>query len=194
LPSLLAASLLIAAASASQAEEVRQPDAFPGEFVALVEIPAEGRIKYEADPVTGRLVVDRFIQTPMRYPANYGFVPGTLAGDGDALDVLVYTREPLAPGVLIRSRAIGLLRMTDGGEEDAKVIAVPARGVDPSLTGVERVEDLGPLERERILMFFREYKRLPSGATVEVGALEDAEAAREALAEAHRRLQGEGSP
>lgn len=165
--------------------------AFPREFLLLVEIPAGGRVKYEVDPVRGRLFVDRFLQTPMHYPANYGSIPGTLAGDGDPLDALVFTREPLAPGVLIRVRPLALLRMTDAGEEDAKVIAVPARAVDPSLASVERLEDLGALERERILMFFREYKRIPSGGAVEVGGFEDAGAARRALAESEQRYRSQ---
>jgi inorganic pyrophosphatase len=157
----------------------------------LVEIPAEGRVKYEVDPESGRLFVDRFLQTPMRYPANYGSIPGTRAGDGDPLDALVYTREPLAPGVLIRVRPLGLLRMTDAGEEDAKLIAVPVEAVDPSLVGISRLEDLPPLERERILMFFREYKRLPGGAQVDVAGFEDAAAARGVLEEARRRYENE---
>lgn len=159
----------------------------------IVEIPADGRVKYEVDPRSGRLVVDRFLQTPMRYPANYGSIPRTLAGDGDPLDALVFTREPLAPGVLIRARPLALLKMTDAGEEDAKLIAVPARDVDPSLAAVERLEDLGALERERILMFFREYKRIPAGAAVEVGDFEDADTARRALAESSERYRKERS-
>src|SRR5438094_901229 len=98
----------------------------PDDLNVIVEIPAHGgAIKYEVDKESGLLIVDRFMPTSMHYPCNYGFLPNTLADDGDPVDVLVITPEPLQPGCMIRSRAIGLLRMTDESGEDGKIIAVP---------------------------------------------------------------------
>jgi len=100
---------------------------------------------------------------PMAYPANYGSMPGTHAGDGDPLDALVLTRAPLHPGVLIRFRPLGLLRMIDGGDADEKIIGVPADDVDPTYAGLRSIDDLPAMERERIEAFFRVYKDLPAG-------------------------------
>ncbi len=151
------------------------------EFYALVEIPAGSMIKYEVDPASGRLIVDRFQSMPVAYPANYGYVPDSLAGDGDALDILVYTREPIVPGAYIRVRAIGILRMIDGGEEDDKLIAVPADRVDPTYAAVRDIADLPAIERERLEAFFRVYKDLPAGRKkVELRGIEGAHAANQA--------------
>jgi len=153
----------------------------------VVEIAAGGRAKYEIDPDSGRLFVDRLLQTPMGYPAHYGSIPQTLAGDSDPMDALVYSREPLLPGVLIRVRPLALLRMVDAGEEDLKVIAVPTLDVDPGAAGIQALGDLGPLEGDRIALFFRQYKAIPAGADVRLGGFEDAAAARGALAASRER-------
>src|SRR5574344_1936220 len=98
----------------------------PGDINVIIEIPANhAPIKSEVDTETDALMVDRFMATPMFYPANYGFIPNTLADDGDPLDVLVVTPYPVAPGSVIRARPIGVLHMTDEGGGDAKVLAVP---------------------------------------------------------------------
>lgn len=141
---------------------VPQPAAAPAEALLVVEIPAGSFTKYEIGE-DGHVHVDRFLSMPVAYPANYGSMPGTLAGDGDPLDALVLTRAPLHPGVLVRFRPIGVLRMIDGGEDDAKLIGVPADDVDPHYAGIREVGDLPAMERERIEAFFRVYKDLPGG-------------------------------
>ncbi|HMO79236.1 MAG TPA: inorganic diphosphatase [Pyrinomonadaceae bacterium] len=155
-----------------------QTKSCPQEVVAVVEIPAGSYIKYELDKATGHVVVDRFQSVPMVYPANYGVITQTLAGDGDNLDVLVFTRSPIQSGALISVRPIGILKMIDGGEEDDKVIAVPTAEVDPTYAEVKSVEDLPRIERERLEFFFRTYKTLPSGRKqVKVSGLLPAESA-----------------
>lgn len=164
-------------------------------FDVVVEIPAGGSVKYEWDACAGRMRVDRFVQMPVAYPANYGFVAGTLGGDGDPLDALVYTREPLAPGTIVAARAIGVLRMTDAGEADEKVIAVPAVGVDPAYDSVRALEDLGPTEALRLERFFRVYKQLPEGAgPVELDGFGDAAEAEGMVQDARRAGGSTGAP
>lgn len=140
-----------------------QPESAPAEVYALVEIPAGSTTKYELDAATGHLLVDRFQSMPVVYPANYGTLPSTLAGDNDPLDVLVYTREPVIPGALILVRPIGILRMLDGGEQDDKLVAVPADAVDPTYAGVRDIGDLAAIELQRLQAFFAVYKQLPEG-------------------------------
>lgn len=150
----------------------------PQEVIAAIEIPAGSYIKYELDKATGHVVVDRFQSVPMFYPANYGVITQSLAGDGDNLDVLVYTRAPIQAGAIISVRPIGILKMIDGGEEDDKVIAVPTDDVDPTYAEVRSIEDLPKIERERLEFFFKTYKTLPAGRkVVEVRGLLAAETA-----------------
>lgn len=153
LPALL---LLMAAAAAPAA-------AMAGDIVdAVIEIPAGSDVKYERDSA-GRIFVDRFLPLPVAYPVNYGAIPGTRAGDGDELDVLVLTRRPVAPGAFIRVRVVGVLRMSDAGEGDDKIVAVPAAGVDAAYDHIRSVADLPEAERARISAFFRLYKQAPDG-------------------------------
>lgn len=126
--------------------------------IAVIEIPAESDVKYERD-AEGRIFVDRFLTLPVRYPVNYGVVPGTLAGDGDELDILVITRRPIIPGARIAVRPIGVLHIADAGDADDKIVAVPAAGVDPAYDTIRTVADLPAAERDRITAFFRLYKQ-----------------------------------
>ena len=139
-----------------------QPKKAPEEVLLAVEIPAGSFTKYEINE-EGLVYVDRFQSMPVVYPANYGSMPRTLAGDGDPLDALVLTREPLHPGVLIAFRPIGYLRMLDKGEQDDKVIGVPTDKVDPTYSNIRDLADLPLIERQRIEAFFRIYKDLPPG-------------------------------
>ena len=139
-----------------------QPKKAPEEVLLAVEIPAGSSTKYEINE-EGLVYVDRFQSMPVVYPANYGSMPRTLAGDGDPLDALVLTREPLHPGVLIAFRPIGYLRMLDKGEQDDKVIGVPTDKVDPTYSNIRDLADLPEIERQRIEAFFRIYKDLPAG-------------------------------
>jgi inorganic pyrophosphatase len=175
---LLAVFAPLALVSAADAQWVH-PFAYPqtgqpsGEVWMVVEIPAGSMTKYEIDKTTGLLVVDRFQSMPVSYPANYGAIPSTYAGDGDNLDAVVLTREPLVPGALIRVRVIGMLPMVDGGDQDDKLIAVPASVVDPTYDEVRDITDLPAETRTRISAFFRVYRTLPAGGrTVELKPFE----------------------
>ncbi len=150
----------------------------PEEFNVVIEIPAHADpIKYEVDKETGALFVDRFLGTSMHYPCNYGYIPDTIAGDGDPVDVLVITPFPLLAGVVVPCRAIGVLKMQDEAGEDAKLIAVPIPKLTPIYKDVKVVEDLAEPLRKQIVHFFEHYKDLEPGKWVKVtgwGTQEDA--------------------
>jgi inorganic pyrophosphatase len=164
-----------------------QPADDGSEFYTAIEIPAGGFTKYEIDVGTGHIVVDRFVSMPVAYPANYGSITSSLGGDGDPLDALVYTREPIAPGAVIRVRPIGVLKMIDGGEVDDKIIAVPVSKVDPTFEAIKEVSDLPKIEQERLQAFFAVYKNIPEGSKkVELKGFEPAEKAKGEIASALR--------
>lgn len=166
-----------------------QPNNAPEEALLTVEIPARSSTKYEINE-DGLVFVDRFQSMPVVYPANYGSMPRTLAGDGDPLDALVLTREPLHPGVLIRFRPIGVLRMTDDGEGDQKIIGVPTDKIDPTYVGIRDLGDLPAIERQRIEAFFRIYKDLPAGRNpVKLDGFGDAAEARALIEASMRRFE-----
>ena len=125
-------------------------------------------VKYEIDKDSGAVFVDRIVNTPMFYPCNYGFVPNTLHADGDPTDVLVLCDFPLAPGVVIRCRPVGVLKMEDDGGMDDKLIAVPVEKVDPFQAHVKELADIVPKTLERIKHFFEHYKDLEAGKWVRV--------------------------
>ena len=165
-----------------------QPKKAPEEVLLTVEIPAGSFTKYEINE-EGLLYVDRFQSMPVVYPANYGSMPRTLAGDGDPLDALVLTREPLHPGVLIAFRPIGYLRMLDKGEQDDKVIGVPTDKVDPTYSNIRDLADLPEIERQRIEAFFRVYKDLPKGRNpVQLNGYGDAKEAKALIRESLERF------
>lgn len=179
-----------AQASAPAVNPLSMPQPAPdsGEALLLVEIPAGGATKYETLP-NGLVQVDRFLRMPVAYPANYGALPSTLAGDGDPLDALVLTREPLPPGVLLRFRPVAVLRMLDAGASDHKLVGVPADSVDPAYSDIRDLANLPVAERERIEAFFRVYKQLPaaSAGDVVLQGWGDAAEARAMLEEARAR-------
>ncbi|KHD99506.1 inorganic diphosphatase [Pantoea sp. BS_4] len=185
----LALSVFITASAAVQAENILnfpQPETLPDAFYAVTEIPAGGIIKYETDAKTGFIVADRFQSMPVAYPANYGSLTQSLGGDNDPLDVIFYTRAPLAPGTLIKLRPIGVLKMIDGGEVDDKIVAVPASHVDPTYDAIQTVADLPKMEQQRLEAFFRVYKELPEGRKkVELKGFEDANAAKAEIKQAY---------
>jgi inorganic pyrophosphatase len=164
---VLAAAAFLATAAAASAEYVSYID-FPQktddgkEFYVAIEIPQGSFTKYEIDAKTGHIVVDRFQSMPVIYPANYGSIASSLGGDNDPLDALVYTREPVVPGAMIKVRPIGVLKMIDGGEVDDKIVAVPASDIDPSYDNIKEVTDLPQIEQQRLEAFFRVYKQLPA--------------------------------
>lgn len=175
--------------------ELPQPSNAPAEILAVIEISEGSSIKYEIDPEHDLLIVDRFLVMPVAYPANYGFLPSTLSGDGDALDVLVLTRAPVLPGAALVVRPVALLRTVDGGGRDDKVLAVPADDVDPGLVHLRDLGDLGTALLQRIEHFFRVYKQLPEGGqSMNVEGWKDASVARTAISSALRSFQASAQP
>jgi inorganic pyrophosphatase len=141
----------------------------PNDFNVIIEIPMNADpIKYEVDKESGAIFVDRFMGTAMHYPCNYGYVPNTLSADGDPVDVLVITPFPLIPGVVVRCRPIGVLKMTDEAGEDAKVLAVPVDKVLSIYSHWQKPEDLNELRLRQIQHFFEHYKDLEKGKWVKI--------------------------
>ncbi|MBC3937103.1 inorganic diphosphatase [Undibacterium rugosum] len=154
----------------------------PNDFNVVIEIPMNSDpIKYEVDKDTGAIFVDRFMGTAMHYPCNYGYVPQTIAGDGDPVDVLVITPFPLIPGVVIRCRPIGVLKMTDEAGNDAKVLAVPVDKILPIYANLQKPSDLNELQLRQIQHFFEHYKDLEKGKWVKVEGWGDVEEARKEI-------------
>ena len=135
----------------------------------IIEVPMGGHpVKYEMDKDSGALFVDRMLHTPMRYPANYGFVPHTLSDDGDPADVLVIAQCPLMAGSVITARPIGVLKMEDDGGVDEKVLAVPISKLDPFYADVNEYTDLPKNLIDQIEHFFTHYKDLEKGKWVKI--------------------------
>ncbi|WFM69816.1 inorganic diphosphatase [Halomonas sp. CKK8] len=189
---LLAASLLSSAAQAQNVFDYPQTENAPTTFHVVNEIPAGGFTKYEINADQGQLIVDRYVSMPVRYPANYGSITSSAGGDGDPLDALVITRDPIYPGAVIKVKPIGVLRMVDDGEADDKIIAVPADDVDPTYADIDGMEDLPSMEVERLNAFFRVYKDLPDGGDIELNGFGDASEAREILTQALEAYEAAG--
>ncbi|MYM37394.1 inorganic diphosphatase [Duganella sp. FT50W] len=154
----------------------------PNDFNVIIEIPMNADpIKYEVDKESGAIFVDRFMGTAMHYPCNYGYVPNTLSADGDPVDVLVITPFPLIPGVVVRCRPIGVLKMTDEAGEDAKVLAVPVDKVLSIYSHWQKPEDLNELRLRQIQHFFEHYKDLEKGKWVKIEGWHGPEAAKEEI-------------
>lgn len=163
----------------------------PNDVYVVIEIPANhAPIKYEIDKDMDCLLVDRFMATPMFYPANYGYINNTLAGDGDPLDVLVVTPYPVQPGSVIRARPVAVLNMEDEGGEDVKLLAVPHTKLTKIYDDVQDVNDVPELLRNQIKHFFENYKDLEAGKWVKVrdwGNADDARALIEEAAAAYEK-------
>lgn len=144
------------------------------DFFAVIEITRGGKAKYELDKETGMLMMDRVLHTSTHYPADYGFIPRTLADDGDPLDVLVLCSEDIIPMSLIRCYPIGVIRMIDGGEKDEKIIAIPFN--DPTYNSFKDISELPPHIFNEMSHFFSVYKELEHKVTTieEVSGREDA--------------------
>ena len=153
----------------------------PEDIYVVVEIPQGSGIKYEVEKESGMVFVDRFLFTAMYYPFNYGFIPQTLADDGDPVDVLVVSREPVVPGSVIRCRPIGMLEMKDEEGVDTKLIAVPHSKLDPSYENVKTVDDLPQVLLDRIKHFFEHYKELEPGKWVKVESFKGVQSAIEEI-------------
>ena len=156
--------------------------ALPDDFNVIIEIPMNADpVKYEVDKESGAIFVDRFMSTSMHYPTNYGYVPKTISGDGDPVDVLVITPVPLIPGVVVTCRPIGILKMQDEAGDDAKVLAVPIDKVLAIYTQWQKPEDLNPLRLKTISHFFEHYKDLEPGKWVKVLGWEGADSAKKEI-------------
>jgi inorganic pyrophosphatase len=150
----------------------------PHDINVVIEIPQGSQVKYEIDKASGAIFVDRFLFTPMAYPAAYGFIPGTLAEDGDPADVLVLTPPvALVPGSVIRCRPIGMLQMEDESGMDEKIVCVPHDKISPLYKTVHATEDLPEITRAQIEHFFTRYKDLEPGKWVKVTGWADKAAA-----------------
>ena len=156
----------------------------PDDLNVIIEVPLGGEpIKYEIDKASGALFVDRFLYTPMRYPGNYGFIPHTLCGDGDPLDVLVMNSRPLVPGAVVRSRPIGVLFMEDDGGRDEKILAVPVHKLTAMYDKVHDIGDIQDIQVDRVKHFFTHYKDLEPGKWAKISHVGDAAEARRGILE-----------
>lgn len=151
------------------ANVIEDPTTLTTELDIVIEIPAQSPpVKYEADKQNGLLRVDRILPTGMRYPCNYGFVPGTHAKDGDPLDALVLAPFSLEPLSLIRCRLVGMLCMTDEHGPDAKLLTVPADTISTATKHYRTIDDVPASDLDTISFFFEHYKILESGKWVKI--------------------------
>jgi inorganic pyrophosphatase len=159
-------------------------------ITVIIEIPKGSKNKYEIDKETGLIKLDRAMHSAQDYPFDYGFVPQTLWDDGDALDVALLTSNPLFPGILVHARPVAIMSMVDGGEQDDKVIAVPAD--DPRFDGVKDLADINPHTLKEMRHFFETYKQI-QGKEVEVGEFRGADEARAAFERSRELYAAKGS-
>ena len=160
----------------------------PYDLNAVIEIPQGGEpVKYELDKDSGALMVDRFLHTAMFYPGNYGFIPHTLAEDGDPTDVLVVGQTPVVPAAVIRCRPIGVLMMVDEKGADEKILAVPVDQLHPFYRDVDSWRSLPSILTEQIAHFFKHYKDLEKGKSTEIVRWADPEEAAELIRSAIQR-------
>ncbi len=157
-------------------------------FTAVIEIPKGSKVKYELDKPSGLLRVDRVLYSAVHYPASYGFLPRSYCDDGDPLDVLVLASEPVVPLSIMRARAVGLMRMNDGGKEDDKIIAVHIH--DPAFADYTEIDQIPKHVAREIQRFFEDYKVLEN-KTVTVARMEGAKEANQVIRDALRLYQRE---
>ncbi|MFA5683446.1 MAG: inorganic diphosphatase [Lysobacteraceae bacterium] len=162
----------------------------PDEINVIIEIPKDAEpVKYEVDKDSGAIFVDRVLSTPMRYPCNYGYVPYTLCGDGDPVDVMVILPLPLVPGSVIRCRPVGVLNMTDEAGGDEKLLATPIPQVFQGYAHIEDIGQVSPHWLERIGHFFEHYKDLEKGKWVKLDGWGGRDEARRIILESIRRYE-----
>ena len=161
----------------------------PDKINAVIEIPYGSNIKYEIDKESGAVFVDRVLYSSVFYPANYGFVPNTLAEDGDPIDILVLNEYPLQAGSVIPCRLIGVLAMEDEAGVDEKLLAVPVSKIDPRFDDIKSIDDLPKATLNKIKNFFETYKLLEPNKWVKVKNFERAQKAAEMLQSAIERYK-----
>ena len=156
----------------------------PNDFNVVIEISMHSEpIKYEVDKDSGAIFVDRFMSTAMHYPCNYGYIPHTIAGDGDPVDVLVMSQFALPPGVVVRCRPVGMLKMTDEAGDDAKLLAVPVDKLTTMYRDIVSYRDFPQIVLDQIAHFFAHYKDLEPGKFVRIAGWADAEEAKREIME-----------
>src|SRR3954471_13672121 len=162
----------------------------PHDVNVVIEVPIGGEpIKYEMDKAAGTLVVDRFLYTSMRYPGNYGFIPHTLSGDGDPVDVLIVNARAIAPGAVISVRPVGVLLMEDNAGQDEKILAVPSAHITQRFDGVNNHSDLPDITLKQVEHFFAHYKDLEPGKWVKILRWGDADEAKKMITEGVARAK-----
>lgn len=144
--------------------EISSGEETPEVINVIIECPKGSKNKYEIDKETGLIKLDRAMKTSQDYPFDYGFVPQSLWDDGDALDVVLFTTYPLAPGILVEARPVGIMHMIDGGEGDDKILAVPKS--DPRWDNVKDLEDLNEYSIKELKHFFETYKSIENKSVV----------------------------
>ena len=166
----------------------------PESFNVIIDISMNADpIKYEVDNESGAIFVDRFMGTAMHYPCNYGYIPKTIAGDGDPVDVLVITPFAVIPGVVVKCRALGVLQMEDESGQDAKLLAVPEDKILPIYSHWKDVNDINPMRLNAIQHFFEHYKDLEKGKWVKVEGWGGIEEAHKEIMEGLKRYQDEAN-
>ncbi len=162
----------------------------PRDVNVIIEVPLGGEpIKYEIDKDSGAMFVDRFLYTPMRYPTNYGFIPGTLSGDGDPVDVLCIGRRPLIPGCVLRVKPVGVLLMEDQAGIDEKIVAVPIPKLTAFYDGTDSYKQLPAIQLAQIEHFFAHYKDLEPGKWTKIQGWKDRDIAEQLILEGVDRYQ-----
>lgn len=162
----------------------------PNNINVIIENPANALpVKYELDKESGALFVDRFLATPMHYPLNYGFIPNTLSGDGDPIDVLVLSEYPITYGAVIPCKPIGVLLMEDEKGEDEKILAVPNEKMNSEYSTINEINELPKNILEKIKHFFEHYKDLEKGKWVKVSGYKDSKEAKNKILEAVKRIE-----
>ncbi|MES2770998.1 MAG: inorganic diphosphatase [Pseudomonadota bacterium] len=172
--------------------QVPSGKSLPDDFNVIIEIPMHADpVKYEVDKESGAIFVDRFMSTAMHYPCNYGYIPQTIAGDNDPVDVLVLTQFPLPPGVVVRCRTIGMLAMDDEAGQDAKLLAVPVDKLTSMYAKIHSTDDLPRIFLDQIQHFFEHYKDLEPGKFVKVTGWLGIDAAKQEIMAGVARYQAE---
>ncbi len=165
----------------------------PDEINVLIEVPLRSDpIKYEFEKSSGAIFVDRYLYTPMFYPANYGFIPNTLYDDGDPVDVLLFGHMPLVPGCVVPCRPIGVLELEDDGGHDEKLLAVPVPKVSPIFNHVTNYSDLPDIDLLQIQHFFEHYKDLEENKWTRVGSWLDVNDAKRIVAKSIEMFRKDG--
>jgi len=162
--------------------KVPSGNSLPDDFNVIIEIPQHGEpVKYEVDKDSGAIFVDRFMNTAMHYPCNYGYIPHTLSDDGDPVDVLVITPVPLNTGVVVRCRPLAMLKMEDESGLDAKVLAVPVDKLSTLYRGLKSYKELPEIMLKQIEHFFAHYKDLEPNKWVKISGWADVDEARKEI-------------